>query len=258
MSFELAKKIIDDASQERFKEMFKFSENGEALLNKEFNNIFSYFRDVLPGNLAILITNTELLDEEKARFLLERNLNGIVVNIDGATKETYEFVKKGLDFYKVRKNVLNFIRLRRELNKQASICIQILTARNYYKSAKKSYKNLVDDTKDVIKFWYPLLGKNDSIRIVGNPWLWAEKSNQKFNHRPIICQLYERVCGECYIAANGDVYICCLDYNADTVFGNVATQSIREIWNGQKRARIMKYLRESSFEKIGLPCINCM
>jgi radical SAM protein with 4Fe4S-binding SPASM domain len=103
-----------------------------------------------------------------------------------------------------------------------------------------------------------LLGKNDSIRIISAPWLWAEKNNQKLNRKPTICQLYERVSSECYIAANGDVYICCLDYNADVVFGNVKIESIRQIWNGQKRAEIMKNLRESSFEKIGLLCLNCM
>jgi radical SAM protein with 4Fe4S-binding SPASM domain len=258
MNFELAKKIVDEANSEGFGEMFKFSENGEALLNKEFNSIFSYFRSMLPRSPAILVTNAELLDEEKSRFLLEHNLGGIVVNIDGATKETYEFVKKGLDFDKVKTNVLQFIHLRKDLASAASICIQILSARNYYKNAKRPYKNLIDDTSEVIKFWRPLLGKNDSLRVIAEPWLWAEGGNEKLRGRPHICKLFERVWEECYIAASGDVYICCLDYNADVVFGNVKHQSIREIWNGKRRAEILQYLKDSQFAKIGPPCVNCL
>lgn len=38
-----------------------------------------------------------------------------------------------------------------------------------------------------------------------------------------------------HINANGDVIICCNDYDFDTVFGNVESTSLKEIWNSQAR-----------------------
>ena len=50
MPFELAKKIIDEAYQEGFTGRIRFSENGEALLNKDFLKIFKYCRQKFPNN----------------------------------------------------------------------------------------------------------------------------------------------------------------------------------------------------------------
>ena len=38
-----------------------------------------------------------------------------------------------------------------------------------------------------------------------------------------------------HINANGDVFICCNDYDFDTIFGNINEKSIKEIWQSKER-----------------------
>ena len=54
-----------------------------------------------------------------------------------------------------------------------------------------------------------------------------------------------------FIASNGDIVICCIDYNHQYVAGNVQNESLQEIWQGER----MQYLRENHTQfKM---CINC-
>ena len=57
MPFQLAKKVVDEASEENFQGIVRFSENGEALLNKDFFSIFEYCRKMLPASRFVLYTN---------------------------------------------------------------------------------------------------------------------------------------------------------------------------------------------------------
>ena len=55
MSFELAKAIIDEAAHEEFSGLMRFSENGEALLNKDFFCDIQVFpRKVTPSQITTL------------------------------------------------------------------------------------------------------------------------------------------------------------------------------------------------------------
>lgn len=53
-----------------------------------------------------------------------------------------------------------------------------------------------------------------------------------------------------HINANGDVFLCCCDYDFDTVFGNIYQDSIRDIWNSVER----KNMISKSFSNF---CTNC-
>lgn len=45
---------------------------------------------------------------------------------------------------------------------------------------------------------------------------------------------------ELFISATGNVYLCCADFNYETVYENVKGKTIKEIWNGQKRQEAIK------------------
>jgi radical SAM protein with 4Fe4S-binding SPASM domain len=43
-----------------------------------------------------------------------------------------------------------------------------------------------------------------------------------------------------HINPNGDLFICCADFNFETVFGNTNKETLRDIWFGQKRQEAIK------------------
>jgi radical SAM protein with 4Fe4S-binding SPASM domain len=53
-----------------------------------------------------------------------------------------------------------------------------------------------------------------------------------------------------HISANGDVFLCCNDYNFETIFGNIKDKTLKEIWNSQERINMIN----KSYSHF---CTNC-
>ncbi|MEW6097350.1 MAG: SPASM domain-containing protein [bacterium] len=48
---------------------------------------------------------------------------------------------------------------------------------------------------------------------------------------------------------NGDVPICCKDFHAKLIMGNVAKNTIKEIWHGEKFQQIRQIHLEGKYNK---------
>lgn len=256
MPFQLAKKVVDEASEENFQGIVRFSENGEALLNKDFFSIFQYCRKMLPASRFVLYTNMALVDKITGQNLLASKLDELNLNIDGASAATYEAAKE-LDFETLKKNLHDFIDSREKLGTVCRIHIDILTAHKYMAKVEGKHIDLPDDTMEVIKYWKPLLAKNDIISVVDKPYKWALREKMK-TPKTIPCRKISKVVRECLIGPNGNVYLCCLDYQQKCVIGNVNSKSIKEIWSSSRRTTLLRLLGEFRFEEIGEPCIFCL
>jgi len=54
-----------------------------------------------------------------------------------------------------------------------------------------------------------------------------------------------------HINANGDVFLCCDDYDFETVYSNIADKSLEEIWNSSERKEAIKKAQSTL-------CTNCI
>jgi MoaA/NifB/PqqE/SkfB family radical SAM enzyme len=62
-------------------------------------------------------TNGILMDEHVSRNVIKMGINEVIFSIDGATKETFEKIRRGAKFETVTKNMSTLARLKRESNK---------------------------------------------------------------------------------------------------------------------------------------------
>lgn len=255
MPFELAKQIIDEAKEEKFMGLFRFSENGEALLNRSFLRIYEYYKTILPQSKSVLYSNMGLLDKKIGVGLLKLGLDELNINVDGASKETYEYTKK-LNFENMKRNLHNFIESRRQIGSKCRITVNILTAKKYMKVVEKVDVPLPDDTKEVIKYWSSYLNDNDIFVVVDFPYTWAVRERLK-KPKSSPCGKFTKVVRECLIGPNGDIYACCLDYRQKLIHGNIKDSSIRKIWNSNRRNKIIELLEHNHFKAIGEPCKFC-
>jgi len=256
MPLELAKKIIDEAKEENLNGIFRFSENGEGLLNKEFLKIYEYCRKTLPLSKSILYTNMALLNKEIGLKLLTLGLDELHLNVDGASKITYESTKK-LNFETLKKNLHDFIDTRQRMEKPCKIHIWILTAKKYFEKVEGINISLPDDTSKVIEYWEPFLKENDIFSIVDRPYRWAQRERVK-TPKTNPCGKLSKIVRECLIGPNGDIYLCCLDYQQKCVIGNIADTSIKKIWNSDRRRNLLNLLEMGRFDIIGDPCKFCL
>lgn len=86
---------------------------GEPLLVKEFINMLSYFSELRLS--TSFFSNGTLLDDQMIDRLLKCKISTINFSIDGATKETYEKVRKHARFETVLGNVRRFIDRKNQL-----------------------------------------------------------------------------------------------------------------------------------------------
>jgi hypothetical protein len=53
------------------------------------------------------------------------------------------------------------------------------------------------------------------------------------------------------------VPLCCVDWHRTTILGNVGTQSVQEVWHGQRIQEIRDGLAEGNAKKLPDICVNC-
>jgi radical SAM protein with 4Fe4S-binding SPASM domain len=90
----------------------------------------------------------------------------------------------------------------------------------------------------------------DHDNIEAQPVILAPK-----HHRPVVCARNPRF-NQGVLLPNGEVLLCCMDYEKKHVVGNLLTQSYDEIWNGEEIQRIRKLNAQDSWTNESL-CKSC-
>lgn len=198
------------------------SRNGEPLLDKKIAVKIKKLKEINIQNV-LFTTNGALLDQRRSLELIEAGLDEIRISIDGATKETFESIRKGLDFESVVENALNFIRLRNESRSKTKVQIRLV----------KQERNFHEVTEWLV-FWQSRLGPNDRIGAKGiHSWgnsMPSEKNAKSVdNGLPCISPFSSLA-----ILFDGTVPLCGCDYKPVYRFGNINEVSIAEIWRSQK------------------------
>jgi len=75
---------------------------------------------------TLLSTNGTFLDEKMSERLLATRLQHITLSFDGATKESFEFYRKGARFEKVRDNFVRFARMKKERRSRMQVVVQMV------------------------------------------------------------------------------------------------------------------------------------
>lgn len=246
LPLEKFKEIITEAAQYRCPS-FTIAGTSEPLLDTRIAEMIEFAGK--SGFIDTMInTNATLLTEETARGLIKAGLVRLRIGFDGATAKTYEKIRIGASYEKVKNNILNFIEIRNKMNSRFPVvrinCVQL--------SANEV------EIKEFIKFWKPIVDYV-SIQRYKPHELTPERSWKQMgiggnsSLKNIKCsQPFERV----YIRGNGDVHACCSMVYGPKV-GNVFEKSIYEIWNSKEMKNLRMRLKRGELDKIPT-CRQCM
>ena len=98
MRMPLFQKVVDECARYKAKKILPFL-HGESLLVPGISNYFRYVRQASPDTHVNLTTNGSKLSAKLTEtFLGEDLLDSIIISIDGGDKQTYEAIRKGLDY----------------------------------------------------------------------------------------------------------------------------------------------------------------
>ena len=111
MCFHVFKSIVDDLPE---LEKLTLQGLGEPLLAPDFDEMVEYAcsRGIRVG----FNTNGTFLTWKRAERLVRAGVAWLHISLDGATADTYEGIRDGSDFEKVRKNIRGLVDVREELD----------------------------------------------------------------------------------------------------------------------------------------------
>ena len=193
---------------------------------------------------TLLSTNGTFLDEKTCARILESPLAHITLSFDGATKESFEFYRKGARFEKVRDNFLRLARMKRERGSGPQIVVQMVRM-----------EGNAGEVDDFIRFWSAVEGvdqvrvKEDETNLMRPD---AGHADADWKHP---CHYLWR--GPVYVKWNGDVYPCCQSYMLDgKPVGRVGEGSLEQIWNSDEMTRMRRLHAQGRAAEIDI-CSRC-
>ena len=168
---------------------------------------------------TLLSTNGTFFDEKTCARLLDTPLEHITLSFDGATKQSYEYYRKGANFDKVRDNFVRFARMKHERRAKLQVVVQMV----------RMERNAAE-VEDFIRYWSAVPGI-DQVRIKEDETNLLQPEG---GHAPqdwkFPCHYLWR--GPVYVKHNGDVYPCCQSYMLDgEPIGNLTQAPLAMIWN---------------------------
>ena len=219
MDLALFQKIIDQARH--FALDVNLHHRGEPLMNPA---LFDMIRYANAAGLKVRFhTNGTLLDETKARRLLEACPDLVSFSFDGFTKASYESARVGANFEQTRDNILRLIALRRELGRQ----------KPYVVIEKIRFRDpaAAGDPVAIQALHRQFLEAGVDEIIEKEEYVWAAPTAPELagKHTCAICTFpwYAMV-----ICADGTVTPCPQDFYATLQLGNARATPLKEIWNG--------------------------
>jgi len=177
---------------------------------------------------TLLSTNGTFLDERITGRLLASPLEQITLSFDGATRESFEFYRKGARFDKVRDNFVRFARMKRERGSRMQVVVQMV----------RMERNAAE-VPEFVRFWSAVPGV-DQIRIKEDETnLMRPDAGHTAEDWKHPCHYLWR--GPLYVKQNGDVYPCCQSYMLDGApLGNLEEQPLELIWNSDEMQRMRR------------------
>ena len=237
MSFELVKKIIDEADDAKIGAI-TFASRGEPMMHPKFIEILKLIKQKKNIFEIKINSNGTYLTEEKSRAIFENDVDVVVISADHYEKELYEKYRLGANFEDVVEKVKNFYNLRKS-----------------YKDCKTEIRvSGVDVSKNIDKkkfkdFW---INYSDNVSIGDPIERWDTYNNIPDSINSACPKLWDRM----YVWFDGKTNPCDEDYKSYLSYGNLNNDTIKSIWESKK----LKELRDSHINsKRGevIPCDRC-
>jgi len=215
---------------------------GEPLLDPL---IFDRIEYCARHNISTLLsTNGTLLGAAASDRLLRSPLESIALSCDGATKESFEYYRKGARFEQVRGNFIRFARMKKERGAGVQVVVQMVRMEGNAR-----------EVEDFIRFWSAAPGvdrvriKEDETNLM-RPGAGHDPGDWKHP-----CHYLWR--GPMYVKHNGDAYPCCQSYMlGGGPVGRIGGQPLAEIWNCAEMQRMRCLHASHRASEIGV-CARC-
>lgn len=216
---------------------------GEPLLDPELCERVVYSRQNSEVEVHFSVNPTKLKPKVSER-LIKSGIKRLLIALDGTNNEEYQQIRgKTVNYERAVSNILELINLRAELNPSLIIDLQMVSMARTQESIEE-FKSFWE-SKGVnvyIKHFFPYPDVKHEEFKVEQEDTFFKGCTFPFTSMSIM--------------KDGSVVPCCSDYNGEINLGNVNTNSLDEIWNGNEYNEFRKNFITNNLPKDSL-CNRC-
>jgi MoaA/NifB/PqqE/SkfB family radical SAM enzyme len=288
MDPEVAKSALDQIAQLDIAQKVTFHVMGEPLLHPRFFHILDHADS--KGLKVGLTTNGALLRPDTIDELARRDLHQIDISLQCPDEKSFHATRgTRIDFNKYTENLLDLVAACWQREEPPIFKIRIMVTK--FSANMRNRLGIPDflgsttQLRSTLTQWATLI--YDRIGVTGRErekalngvnrlsiygWNVIEIHPGLFIETYVLTDwgnafapeaIYEVDKGYCFgmrdhfaILYNGDVVLCCVDYDGKTAIGNIRDQSLESILNGSELARIMEGFRTNRL--VSPYCKRCL
>ncbi len=220
---------------------------GDPFMDPGYEGKLRYVRESYPHIRLYTSTTGHLLHQKNLPWIAEL-FDTLKISFYGNSKESYEAIHQGvLKFEKVRENVENLLAIPRD--KRTYVILTFLV-----------FEENEHEIQDWIDYWEPIA---DEVLVWKPHNYGGAESIEELSFRTSARDVKTyRSCGRPFtgnpfVRTNGDVSVCCFDFNHKLVVGNLKLNSLVEILDGPALANVKSVHTTKEFDDCGLLCEGC-
>tara|TARA_A100001035_G_C27770776_1_gene496235 strand:- start:1049 stop:2017 length:969 start_codon:yes stop_codon:yes gene_type:complete len=223
----------------------RYTSNGEPLVHpKSYDIIYEAVKN--SGTKVTLTTNGTILNEKRIKKLMSTGLHMIDVSIDAYEEDTYRDIRVNGDLRVTRKNVINLIKFKNEINAKTKIIVSFVEQHNN-SSEINDFKNFWTNQgadEVLIRKLHTNSGSNLDNSDLKN------KQNNALSRRACLYP-WERV----VLTAKGYLAFCPTDWFGKTIISDYRNDTIKEVWQNAFYKELRKEHQTCKFNNQF--CKNC-
>ena len=240
MDIGLSKKITDEckALEIEYLTIYGF---GEPLLDKDFFSRVEYAKS---RGLKRVTTNTNAfyMDKEKNKRLIDSGIDEVYISFDAFSRDTFRKIRPNLDFETIKGNILDLVDRRNKCGKNKPLVVLSFVESDINRK----------EVRDYLKYWQKRVD-HVSISSAHN---WTGDMQASCSSNSCLRDPCRLLWTDMFVLYNGDVALCCNDYEGRIILGNLRDSSMRDVWAGQSLAKLRQKHLERRFDEINI-CKNC-
>lgn len=219
--------------------LIKLYSMGEPCLN---TNIGEMLKEIKKADICMQVeitTNASLLSEELSKIFVDNELDFLRASIYSMKEDNHKRVTQNdIKPVQIKHNLLFLRKYRDEQGKKKPyICAKMFIDENSDENEifNREYKEISDEQFIDVAFEIPKLKESSLEKLYGGKEagveakrIWLEKVG--FKNRKACRYPFTHLT----VKANGDVVVCCTDWERDTKLGNIKEKTLKEIWNSKE------------------------
>ena len=234
---------VDEWLKKPYQDNFYLHGYGDPFIDKILPEKVRVITNRWPKSKTSFVTTLGYnVSDEYLEALVKNGLNRLMVSFYGSTPESYEWHTTTGKYEVAYGNLMKIIEIKKRLSSKLKIDVWTYMGG----SGKIPELNKGDLEKNLTN-----LGVNVFFAQLHNfgDGRNYKPSEKKLCHRAIFRNILQ-------ITWDLNVHACCMDYNASQVFGNLRTNSIKEILENEKSKEFLKVQCENGSDIYSI-CKNC-